>query len=76
MPSTMFMIPSIACCKLPSPMFWRAKRCTLSKRDDASLTWTRSILLFFNVQEIFLFQITALEYVLKEKEFLVELDMD
>ena len=57
-------------------MFWRAKRCTLSKRDDASLIWTRSILLFFNVQEIFLFQITALEYVLKEKEFIVELDMD
>ena len=35
MPSTMFMIPSIACCKLSSPSFWIAKRCTLSRRDDA-----------------------------------------
>ena len=40
------MIPSIACYKLPSPSFWIAKRCTLSKRDNAFLTWTGSILLF------------------------------
>ena len=52
MPSAMFMIPSIACCKLPSLLFWRAKRCTLSRRDNVSLTWTDSILLFVNVQEI------------------------
>ena len=52
MHSTMFVIPSIACCKLPSPSFWIAKRCTLSKRDNASLTWTGSLLLFVNVQEI------------------------
>ena len=51
MPSTRFMIPSIACCKLPSPLFWRAKRCTLSRRGNASLTWTGSIILFVNVQE-------------------------
>ena len=48
----MFMIPSIACCNLPSPSFWIARRCTLSRRDDASLTWTGSILLFIHVQEI------------------------
>ena len=52
MPSTMFMIPSIACCKLPSPSFWIVKRCTLSRRDNASLAWTGSILLFVNFQEI------------------------
>ena len=52
MPSAMFMIRSIACCKLPSPLFWIAKRCTLSRRDNASLTWTGSILQFVNVQEI------------------------
>ena len=53
MPSTMFMIPSIPCYKLPPPLFWIAKRCTLSKRNNASLTWTGFILLFVNnVQEI------------------------
>ena len=52
MPSAMFMISSIACFKLPSPLFWIAKRCTLSGRDNASLTWTGSVLLFVNVQEI------------------------
>ena len=51
MPSTKFMIPSIACCKLPSPSFWIAKRFTLSRRVNASLTYTGSILLFVNVQE-------------------------
>ena len=51
MPSTKFMIPSIACCKLPSPSFWIANRYTLSRRGNASLTWTGSILLFVNVQE-------------------------
>ena len=50
MDSIMFMIPSAACC---NPSFWIAKRCTLSRRDNASLTWTDSILLFVNVQEIF-----------------------
>ena len=34
----MFMIRSVACCKLPSPSFWIAKRCTLL-RKYASLTW-------------------------------------
>ena len=53
MPSAMFMIPSIKCCKLPSPAFWIAKRHTLSRTDNAYLTWTKSILLFVNVQEIF-----------------------
>ena len=24
--SVMFMIPSIACCRLPSPLFWTAKK--------------------------------------------------
>ena len=48
----MFMTPSTACCKLPSPSFWIAKRCTLSRRDNASFTQTGSILLFANVQEI------------------------
>ena len=48
----MFMIPSIACCKLPSYSFWIAKRCSLERRDYASLTWTGSILLSVNVQEI------------------------
>ena len=52
MPSTMFMIPSIVCCKLPTLSFWIAKRCTLSRRDNASLTWRGSVLLFVNVQEI------------------------
>ena len=52
MPSAMFMIPSIACCKLPSPSFWIAKRCTLSRMDNASLIGTGSILLFVNAQEI------------------------
>ena len=52
MPSTMFMIPSITCCKLPSPWFWIAERFTLSRMDDAYLTWTCSIPLFVNVQEI------------------------
>ena len=51
MPSTKFRMPSIACCKLPSPSFWIAKRYTLSRRGNASLTWTGSILLFVNVQE-------------------------
>ena len=59
MPSTMFMMPSTACCKHPPPSFWIAKRCTLSRSDNASLTWTGSILLFVNVQEISFFQITA-----------------
>ena len=53
MPSTMFMIPSIAYCKYPSPSFWIPKRCTLSRRNNASLTCTGFILLFFNVQEIY-----------------------
>ena len=52
MPSVVFMIPSIAGCRLPSPSFWIAKRCTLSRRNNGSLTWTDSILLFANVQEI------------------------
>ena len=51
MPSTMFMIPSIACCKLASPSFWIVERCTLSRKDNASLTWTSYILLFVNIQE-------------------------
>ena len=51
MSSTTFMSSSIACCKLPSPSFWIAERFTLSGRDNASLTWTGSILLFVNVQE-------------------------
>ena len=50
--STMFMIPSVTCCKLPPPSFWIVKRCTLSRRDNASLAWTGSILLFVNFQEI------------------------
>ena len=50
MPSTMFMIPSVACCKIPSSSFWIVKRCTLL-RKYASLTWKASILLFVNVQE-------------------------
>ena len=37
-PSTMFMTPSIASCKLPSPSFWIAKRCTLSRMNNASDT--------------------------------------
>ena len=53
MPSAMFMTPSIAYCELPSPSFCMEKRCTLSRRDNASLTWTGSILLFVNIQEIF-----------------------
>ena len=44
------MIPSVACCKLPSPSFWIAKRCSLL-RKYASLTWKASILLFVDVQE-------------------------
>ena len=44
------MIPSIACCKIPSLSFWIAKRCTLSRRDNDSLAWTGSILLLVNVQ--------------------------
>ena len=32
MDSIMFMIPSVACC---NPLFWIAKRCTLSRRDNA-----------------------------------------
>ena len=36
----MLVIPSIACCKLPSTTFWITKKCTLSKRDNASLTWS------------------------------------
>ena len=51
MPSTMFMITLITCCKLPSPSFYIAKSCTILRRNNASLTWTDSILLFFNVQE-------------------------
>ena len=47
MPSAMFMIPSIACCKLPFLLFWRAKRCTLSRRDHVSLTWTFCYSLMF-----------------------------
>ena len=35
-PSTLFMIPSVACCKLQSHSFWIAKRSTLSRRDNAS----------------------------------------
>ena len=72
----MFMKPSISCCKIPSPSFLVAKRCTLPRRDNASLTCAGATLLFVNVQEIsfsskseipnlsLLFQ----EYVLKEKE--------
>ena len=52
MPSTMFMTPSIACCKLLSPSFWIAKMCTFSGRDNALLPWTGFILLFVNVPEI------------------------
>ena len=53
MPSTTFMIPSTAYCKLPSPSFWIPKRCTLSRKDNASLTWTGFILLLVNLEEIF-----------------------
>ena len=35
MDSIMFMIPSVACC---NPSLCIAKRCTLSRRDNASLT--------------------------------------
>ena len=35
MDSIMFMMPSVACC---NPSFCIAKRCTLSRRDNASLT--------------------------------------
>ena len=43
----MFIIPSVACCKLLSPL------CCIAKSwDNASLTWTCSILLFVNVQKI------------------------
>ena len=52
MPSTKFMISSMARCKRPSPLLWIAKRCTLSRRDNASLAMADSILLFVNVQEI------------------------
>ena len=55
MPSTIFMIPSTARCKLKSPSFRIIKRCTLSRRDNTSLTWTGSILLFVNDQEISFF---------------------
>ena len=48
----MFMIPFTAYWKLQSPSFWIPKRCTLSRRDNAYLTWAGSILLFVNVQEI------------------------
>ena len=51
MPVTMFMIPLIACCKLPSPSFSIEKKCTLSRRDNVSVTWTGSIVLFANAQE-------------------------
>ena len=51
MPSTIFRIHSVACCKLPCPSFWIVKRCTLSRRDNASLTWTGSILLFVNIKK-------------------------
>ena len=77
MPSTMFMIPSIACCKFPSPSFWIAKRCTLSRRDNASLTWTGSILLFANVQEISFYSKSQYKRVcVKGKKIIVEFDMD
>ena len=77
MPSTMFMIPSIACCKLSSPSFWIAKRCTLSRRDNASLTWTGSILLFVNVQEIsFYSKSQYIRVCVKGKKIIVEFDMD
>lgn len=52
-PSNMFMIPSITCCKPPSPSFISfciTKRCTLSIMENISLTWTGSYLLLVNVQ--------------------------
>ena len=49
--STIFTIPSIACCKLSSPSFWIVKRCRLSKRNNVSLTWSGSTLLFVNIQK-------------------------
>ena len=76
MPSTMFIIPSITCCKLPFPLFWIVKRCTLSRRDNASLTWAGSILLFVNVQEISFSPKSQQKSVLKEKELIKELDMN
>ena len=45
-------IPSIAYWKLLSPSFWIADRCTLSRKNNAFLTWAGSILLFVNVQKI------------------------
>ena len=52
MPLIMFIIPSVACCKLPSPSFWIAKRCTLSRRGNASLKRKGSILIFVYAPEI------------------------
>ena len=52
MPSTKFMISSIARFKRPSPSLWIAKRCILSRGDNASLAWKSSILPLVNVQEI------------------------
>ena len=44
--STMVMILSITCFKLRSSSFWIAKRYTLTRADNAYLTWTGSILFF------------------------------
>ena len=67
MPSTMFMIPSpidtgrklnvhktfnLRSVSTGSIACWIAKGCTLLRRDNASLTWTGSILLFVNVKKI------------------------
>ena len=48
LPSTMFIISLIACCKFLSPLLLIEKGCTLSRRD----VWSSSILLFVNVQKI------------------------
>ena len=74
--STIFMIPSIACCKLPCLSFWIVKRQNMSRSDNASLTWTGSILLFVNVQKNFFSFTSQHKNVLKEKELIVELDID
>ena len=67
--SAMFMIPSIACCRLPPPLFWTAKKWTLLKKDNAFLIWTGFILLFVNFQEIFfLSNHNIKKYVSKEKK--------
>ena len=39
----MFMIPSVACCKLPPPSFW------ISKRWDLMLLWRRQVLFCYSL---------------------------